>query len=476
MVQTISRGQMGALDKLGQGGQGVVYRAPAVRTTFAKSMVFKEYKPGTLASLNVVALEAMPEFLESLPYRDGAKLISIASWPCAVVDDGGDITGFVMPSIPEEFFTDFRTARGASRVTAEFQHLLNDLHVLAMRFPSGVISDRQRYELLQQAASALKFLHDRGVCVGDISPKNLLFSLSPVPAVYFVDCDAMRVNGVSLVKQMETPGWEVPAGEELATVSSDRYKLALLAVRLLVGSQDAKDPGRLPPATPVALQHLIADTLSGAPDQRPSLDEWDAVLNQAIATAPVSPPRPPPLSVPVTAPTPTVVITPPSNPRLRPPPPPPPQSVGIPAPGSSSNRNTWLLVAGGLLLGVVLLLINNGLFRSPTPSPPIATGSYPDPPTSTISPVVPVALPANAVFCGNSGGVGAYTRAARGTTITSCPFAEAVRDAVNSSSGGFPRIIRAYSPVTKRYYDMDCVGGGPVVTCTGGNDAVVYVY
>jgi len=474
MVQTISRGQMGVLDKLGQGGQGVVYRAPSVRSTYAKSMVFKEYKPGTLASLNVAALEAMPEFLESLPYRDGANLISTASWPCAVVDDGGDITGFVMPSIPDEFFTDFRTAMGPSRVAAEFQHLLNDPHVLAMRFPSGVISDRQRYELLQQVASALKFLHDRGVCVGDISPKNLLFSLSPTPAIYFVDCDAMRVNGVSLANQMETPGWQIPAGEEMATTSSDRYKLGLLALRLLVGSQDAKDPGRLPPATPVSLQHVIADTLNSAPGQRPSLDQWDAVLKEAIATAPVSPPPPPPPpppSAPVTAPTPIVVITPPSNPGLPPPPPPTPP----PPPGGATNRNTWLLVAGGLLLGAVLLFINNGPPQSPTPSPATTTRSFPDPPTNTMSPDGPVTLPANAVFCGQRGGV-SYTRAARGTTITSCPFAESVRDAVNSSGGGFPRTVRAYSPVTNRYYDMDCVGGNPVVTCTGGNDAVVYVY
>ena len=60
----IRRGQMGVLDRLGQGGQGVVYRAPSVRTAFARSMVYKEYKRVTLASLDVNALRAMPEFLE----------------------------------------------------------------------------------------------------------------------------------------------------------------------------------------------------------------------------------------------------------------------------------------------------------------------------------------------------------------------------------------------------------------------------
>ena len=104
------------------------------------------------------------------------------------------------------------------------------------------IDDAHRYTLLREVASALAFLHKHGVCVGDISPKNLLFSLTPHEAVYFIDCDAMRINGVSALPQVETPGWETPAGEELATIYSDTYKLGLLALRLLVGDHDTKNP------------------------------------------------------------------------------------------------------------------------------------------------------------------------------------------------------------------------------------------
>ncbi len=80
--------------------------------------------------------------------------------------------------------------------------------VLAMRFPGRVIIDKQRYELLRQTAAALNSLHEPGVCVGDISPKNLLFSWSGTPEVYFIDCYAMRATGISLTRQLETPGWE----------------------------------------------------------------------------------------------------------------------------------------------------------------------------------------------------------------------------------------------------------------------------
>ena len=127
------------------------------------------------------------------------------------------------------------------------------------------ITDTQRYQLLREVAKALAFLHRIGVCVGDISPKNLLFSLHPRPAVYFIDCDAMRVNGLTALPQLETPEWEVPTGEELATIHSDTHKLGLLALRLLAGDQHTKDVQQVPSTTP----KLAAPTHHRYPHQRP---------------------------------------------------------------------------------------------------------------------------------------------------------------------------------------------------------------
>jgi serine/threonine protein kinase len=372
MAQRISRTQIGDLDRLAQGGQGVVYKAASVSTTFAKSMVYKEYKPGTLAALDVAALEAMPEFLESLPYRDGAKLISLASWPCALVEAGNDIAGFVMPSIPDEFFIEFWTSRGPSEVAAEFQHLLNDAHVLALRFRGGVISDRQRFELLKQVASALSFFHGRGICVGDISPKNLLFSLKPRPAVYFIDCDAMRVDGVSLADQVETPGWEVPGGEEKATVYSDRYKLGLLSLRLLAGMQDGRDPALLPSVTPAALRDVITRTLLAEPDKRPSLQDWGAALDEAMKKTPPTPPPQPGPS--------------PPQPPPAPPPPAPPPAPPPPAPKPQRSR-AWLLVPlTAVGLGLALLRVSDDAGIDTAQQPPAATTSTSLPTTRATTP------------------------------------------------------------------------------------------
>ena len=315
-AQMIDRDRLGSLTKIGQGGQGVVYRAPNVKTKFAASMVYKEYKAQGQAAIDFTTLAAMPALVEdSLSYIEAERLISIAAWPCRIVEHGGAPTGFVMPAIPDEFFIPLKTVKGVSRATAEFQHLLNHPSFLLAR---GIaLDDVQRYALLREVASGLAFMHKHGVCVGDISPKNLLFSLTPPEAVYFIDCDAMRINGVSALPQVQTPGWDTPPREELATIYSDSYKLGLLALRLVTGEQDTKSPEHLPSTTPALLHQIITDTLNNAPEQRPLPEAWTYVLGHAVEEVQHRKKTPPPV---------TAAPAPPAQPKVRSRPP-----IGSPA-------------------------------------------------------------------------------------------------------------------------------------------------
>jgi hypothetical protein len=131
--QLIQRDRLGVLTKIGQGGQGVVYGTPNVKTKFAASMVYKEYKAQALAEIEFSALAATPPLVEdSLSHAEAERLISMAAWPCAIVEDAGTPTGFVMPVIPEQFFISLTTVKGVSSTSAEFfQHLLNHSSVLA---------------------------------------------------------------------------------------------------------------------------------------------------------------------------------------------------------------------------------------------------------------------------------------------------------------------------------------------------------
>jgi eukaryotic-like serine/threonine-protein kinase len=322
-----------------------------------------------------------------------------------------------MPAIPDEFFTQLTTAKGTSSTTAEFQHLLNHQSVLDAR---GLdIDDAQRYSLLREVASGLAFLHKHGVCVGDISPKNLLFSLTPHEAVYFIDCDAMRINGVSALPQVETPGWNAPAGEELATIYSDTYKLGLLALRLLAADQDTKNPKHLPTTTPALLRQIITDTLKNEPQRRPLPDAWTYVLGHAIeeaqhrkktaaaATAPVSialgpPPTPVVRSRPSAptahskSPAPAAHSAPPISP---PPPPGSTQPAGQPVSPRPKiwARLGWAALAVAALLVVVpaVALINDdqrapsGAQTTSSSQPSIYSSSAPSSsfvPTSTYTP------------------------------------------------------------------------------------------
>ena len=51
--QVIQRDRLGVLTKIGQSGQGVVFGAPNVKTKFASSMVYKEYKAQALAEIEL---------------------------------------------------------------------------------------------------------------------------------------------------------------------------------------------------------------------------------------------------------------------------------------------------------------------------------------------------------------------------------------------------------------------------------------
>lgn len=531
-AQVIERDRLGALTKIGQGGQGVVYRAPKVKTKFAASMVYKEYKGQTRAEIDFTALAAMPALVEdSLSYAEGERLVSMAAWPCALVEDDGATTGFVMPAIPEEFFIEMTTARGASSSTAEFQHLLNHSSVLAAR---GIdIDEPQRYSLLREAASGLAFLHKHGVCVGDISPKNLLFSLTPHPAVFFIDCDAMRIDGVSALPQMETPGWDIPSGQEQATIYSDTYKLGLLALRLLAGDQDTRNPQHLPPSTPSLLRQIITDTLSNEPHRRPLPEAWTYVLGHAIEEAQHRKKsaatavgdvglEPPPAPVVHSRPTPTAQ----SRPPINPPPPPawaPPPPVGRPPGAAPTSSKVPILigvsVAAIVVAALVAFMVVLATRNSYTPSSAQATSStagssssevsaYPTTTTSSWNnPSVSVRPPlvdtpdAHGVSCESgytltNSSAGWTIHSGRGTPETSCQFADNVLQAYWNTystpsresrqlnvAGTVPcPEVRAGAPMAVQCsgndFVMTCVayGSDPWITCTGGNNAKVYLY
>lgn len=167
------------------------------------------------------------------------------------------------------------------------------------------------------------------------------------------------------------------------------------------------------------------------------------------------------------------VMAPPGAPQYPPPYPP------APAPQSSANRMIIPIVIAALVVIGVLIAVIIGMSGgsdtestarstwTPTPTYDTYTSTAPATPTFTTP-------PPDARVCGGPV-AGRFAHAAAGTDVTSCPFALNVRDAVNASNGRFPASVDVYSPVTNKHYDMRCAVER-VLTCRGGNNAVVYVY
>ncbi|GAM49531.1 hypothetical protein NSK11_contig00117-0008 [Nocardia seriolae] len=101
-------------------------------------------------------------------------------------------------------------------------------------------------------------------------------------------------------------------------------------------------------------------------------------------------------------------------------------------------------------------------------------------PTVTTTAPTTVQLPTGSTPCPPVyAALGGFSSSAIGSTVTSCPFAEEVRrayaDAASSRPGTTVSVV-VVSPVTGRTYTMNCTAAGKLVTCAGGENAVVYVY
>ncbi|GAA4115707.1 hypothetical protein GCM10022415_12300 [Knoellia locipacati] len=159
--------------------------------------------------------------------------------------------------------------------------------------------------------------------------------------------------------------------------------------------------------------------------------------------------------------------------------------------GPKHSRNSILaMVATFAVLTIIGTFALTRLVGSDDPAPTTAASSSssaseeagdasPAPKTSAsgsaspqVAPSASTSVPAGARRCSTSGSDSVATAYA-GSERTSCEFAAAVRDAYRKA--GNPEAatsLRAYSPVTKKWYSLSCDGGEPV-RCTSTTNAIV---
>ncbi|AVT28295.1 hypothetical protein C6361_00910 [Plantactinospora sp. BC1] len=265
--------------ELGSGGQGRVrlVEAPGI---FPGRLAFKEYDPGTIASVRADVLDRLVALRASAGDDLRTLLAERAAWPLAAVRRGAQLRGFLMPPAPPEYTVTLTLPGDGRPRPLAMEFLLNPIEYMAK---VGLrVSERDRVGLLREFARMLAVLHGDRIVVGDLSPKNVLVTVDP-PRCFLLDCDAVCVDGDSVAPQVETPDWRLPEGEALGTEAGDRYKFGLLVLRLLLSDQAARDPAEL-----TAARKLFADVADLAarsrrePDARPDWPEWTAAFDAVL--------------------------------------------------------------------------------------------------------------------------------------------------------------------------------------------------
>lgn len=290
------------LVRVADGGEGIVYRIGSRPT-----QVYKEYKEAQRPTMNVAALQDLIDFKDQLPTPDQARLLSRTVWPKEIVAHGAQPFGFVMDAIDPRFYRKYGLRANPKDVLCDWNQLIYQ----AGTAPSHMISEIPRVsapeavQLLSDLAQTVDLLHRHDIVVGDMSAKNLVWSVNPL-VVLLIDCDSFRRSGkLGVCAHKESPGWVDPTLQGRPTSKdSDIYKLGVAAYRSLwhdassaVTSQFVKD--RPAHNVPAVLLSLIAASV--AETGRPSSTDWVTTLQNlykyggrpTIGARPVPPVAPP---------------------------------------------------------------------------------------------------------------------------------------------------------------------------------------
>ncbi len=315
MAVTVLRRDLRVGPLLAEGGQGRVY-ALADRP----GIVLKAYR----SPLPKAELDALVEWPQVLP-PGHERVLAAAAWPTQVVldrsEDADQAVGLLMPRAPRRFTLRHRdgsahlstlsylSADPAQRAAAYGLHLPPPLSPPRV----GLVYALARVlDAFERAAPAVSH--------GDLSSKNVLWSLQRGPEVFLLDCDNSALvcpSGLAPGADLEpvaypvvarrramTPNWDdpaVPSGTN-PTLWSDRYSLALIFLRVVAAAHfpiqtlqkrgehialDVDVPSEVRRATSLAADSPLwaacqAGLSVGEPDVRPAPAVWVDALQRLL--------------------------------------------------------------------------------------------------------------------------------------------------------------------------------------------------
>lgn len=302
---------------LAEGGEGRVFELP-----LQPQLVFKSYRRPVPGSY----LDELVAWPGRIAPDLAARVAAAAAWPAATVvdpkassaslgrrgqagagaDSGGaepgrrlPASGVLLPRAPRRFAVRHRD--GTTRL-ASLSYLTADPSHRAVAYglalPPPV--SPQRLGLVYALARLLQAFEDASPAIGhgDLSTKNVLWSLQRGPEVFVLDCDnCERVAdgggpGDMARRRPMTPNWEdpaVPSGTN-PTVESDRYSLALIFLRV-VGAANFPIQARQREAPSVTVDFAVPAAQFGDALLGPGALLWD-LCERGLSLDPATRPHP----------------------------------------------------------------------------------------------------------------------------------------------------------------------------------------
>jgi hypothetical protein len=305
MALTVDDLWVGAV--LADGGVGRVFELP-----LQPHLVYKSYrKPQPPALLEHLAYWPATAISEpGLAARVGAS----AAWPTSVVlGSDGLAVGLLLPRAPRRFAVRHRD--GAMRLSS-LSYLTSDPAHRAAAYGLSLPppASPARFGIAFALARLLEVFESAEPKVGhgDLSTKNVLWSLQRGPEVFVIDCDNCErfdADGLPLGlagrRRAMTPNWDDPAvgAGGNPTLWTDRYSLALIFLRV-VGAANFPVQARQRQGGPVSVDFYVPRGSFGhgalspgspvwdlcesglgiaRPDFRPSPAQWAATLEEVLA-------------------------------------------------------------------------------------------------------------------------------------------------------------------------------------------------
>ncbi|MEV6560153.1 serine/threonine-protein kinase [Nocardia sp. NPDC051756] len=481
---------------LGQGGMGEVYEAydTAKDRTVALKILSK-------------SLAKDPTYKERFR-RESHAAARLREPHVIPIHDWGEIEG--------ELYIDMRLVQGP------------DLRSLVAGY--GPIAPARAVAIIEQIAAALDAAHADTLVHRDVKPANILVTRDDF--AYLVDFGIAHSGAdpalTALGSTIGSYGYMAPErfDDVRATSRADTYSLACVLDEILTGerpfhatsiSQVIKAhltsppprPSSMRPGIPAGFDTVIARGMAKDPQDRyatagdlaraaraalsPQHDDATSVVDRAASATAVSqfgetPPNE------ATAIRPTSGYGSAADIASRTSPSAAPDGIPYPYPTATlpptAKRSSFVPVAATLLAVVLLglggvvawLVISQSKFNqvaSTTTSGQVESGQYSAAAVPAARASVAAGLPLGATPCASVfGQTGPFIASAVGNSVTSCGFAEEVRRAYATSGTPTPqpRPVVAVSPVTGLTYTMICMFNAGLVSCGGGNDAVVYAY